>query len=328
MPGQDRRPPRTGVGPKRAGQRPARPVAKGSRPSRRPAPSKEPRPIEPGDLAEQRAAKAGLGRVARRGASVVVTGRKSKADPDRGPRRAQTQERWVDEGPVRAAAATAVRRARSGPGRPARRPSPDLVAELASAASPRRAGRLAIRVAEARTALYDERFGDAAAVLGPIVREAPGSATARELYGLALYGAGRYRSAAEHLEAHRAFTGSVEELHVLADCYRALKRWALVEELWNELRESSPSAELVAEGRIVMAGSLADRGRLRDAIALLEAGPLNAKRSSDHHLRLWYALADLYERAGDVPRARALFTKVMRSDSGFPDVAERLAAMA
>jgi tetratricopeptide (TPR) repeat protein len=259
----------------------------------------------------------------------VVTGRKSKPDPDRGARPAQTQERWVDEGPVRSAAATAVSRGRtgSGPGRPARRPSPDLVAELASAASPRRAGRLAIRVAEARTALYDERFSDAAAVLGPIVREAPASATARELYGLSLYGAGRYRLAAEQLEAHRSFTGSVEELHVLADCYRALKRWALVEELWDELRRSSPSAELVVEGRIVMAGSLADRGRLRDAIALLEAGPLNAKRSSDHHLRLWYALADLYERAGDVPRARALFTKVMRSDSSFPDVAERLAAM-
>src|SRR5258706_10229067 len=114
MPGQDRRPPRTGAGQKRAsaGKRPARPVAKGARPPRRPARPKEPRPIDPGDLAEQRAAKAGLGRVARRGASVVVTGRKSKADPDRGPRPPQTQERWVDEGPVRAAAATAVGRAR------------------------------------------------------------------------------------------------------------------------------------------------------------------------------------------------------------------------
>ena len=33
--------------------------------------------------------------------------------------------------------------------------------------------------------------------------------------------------------------------------------------LWHELREASPSAELVAEGRIVFAGSLADRGELR-----------------------------------------------------------------
>ena len=37
--------------------------------------------------------------------------------------------------------------------------------------------------------------------------------------------------------------------------------WSAVEELWDELRQASPSAELVMEGRIVMAGSLADRGR-------------------------------------------------------------------
>ena len=55
-------------------------------------------------------------------------------------------------------------------------------------------------------------------------------------------------------------TGSTEQHPVLADCYRALRRYDEVEPLWQELREVSPSAELVAEGRIVYAGSLADRG--------------------------------------------------------------------
>ena len=54
------------------------------------------------------------------------------------------------------------------------------------------------------------------------------------------------------------------------DCARAQKKYAKVASLWEELAASSPSAALVSEGRIVMAGSLADRGRLRDAVAMLE----------------------------------------------------------
>ena len=39
----------------------------------------------------------------------------------------------------------------------------------------------------------------------------------------------------------------------------------------------------------------------------------------------WYALADLYERAGDVPRARELFRRDPADQPGFADVAQRLA---
>jgi hypothetical protein len=51
------------------------------------------------------------------------------------------------------------------------------------------------------------------------------------------------------------------------------------------------------------------------------------RRDQDHHVRLWYALADLYERAGDIPAARALFLRIRKHDAGFADVAERLAAL-
>ncbi|CAB4798885.1 unannotated protein [freshwater metagenome] len=47
-----------------------------------------------------------------------------------------------------------------------------------------------------------------------------------------------------------------------------------------------------------------------------------------HHLRLWYALADLEERAGNIPAARARFDRIRQHDAGFADVAERLAALA
>ncbi|MGH8987732.1 MAG: tetratricopeptide repeat protein, partial [Acidimicrobiales bacterium] len=58
------------------------------------------------------------------------------------------------------------------------------------------------------------------------------------------------------------------------------------------------------------------------------AGAARALRNpSDRHLRQWYALADLYERAGDLPRARELFQRVARADAGAYDVAERLDAL-
>ena len=99
---------------------------------------------------------------------------------------------------------------------------------------------------------------------------------------------------------------------MLADCYRALGRHAKVAELWEELRAASPSAALVAEGRIVAAGSLADQGRLEDAIRLLSAAKMPTKRPKEHHLRVTYALADLL-RAG---RRRAARPPALRPGGG------------
>ena len=114
---------------------------------------------------------------------------------------------------------------------------------------------------------------------------------------------------------------------MLADCYRALGRYDAVEALWHELREASPSAELVAEGRIVYAGSLADRGLVREAIAEIEPAVRKVRSPQEHHLRLLYVLADLYERAGDQPRARSLFDRVVAADPGFADAAARRRAL-
>ncbi len=47
----------------------------------------------------------------------------------------------------------------------------------------------------------------------------------------------------------------------------------------------------------------------------------------EHHLRLWYALADLEERGGNLPRARTLFERISRTDPGFADVMERLVSL-
>ena len=166
-----------------------------------------------------------------------------------------------------------------------------------------------------------------AACCGPWPSRRPGASSVRELYGLTLYRLGRWAQAARELEAFRTQTGSTEQHPVLADSYRALGRYADVEELWDELRAASPSAELVAEGRIVAAGALADQGRLEDAIELLAAGTKPTKKARLHHLRMAYALADLYERAGDLPRARELFGLVATTDPDFVDVQARLRAL-
>jgi len=198
------------------------------------------------------------------------------------------------------------------------------VESLASHVGASRAATLEPRVRRAAEAFDGERYTEARRILRPIATEAPAAATVRELLGLVHYRLGKWKEAIAELEAFRELTGSTEQHPVLADCYRALRRWTQVDELWDELREASPSAELVAEGRIVTAGALADQGRLRDAIRLLEKGWRVPKRPATHHLRRAYALADLYERASDVPRARGLFAWIAQVAPDFADVDQRL----
>jgi tetratricopeptide (TPR) repeat protein len=172
-----------------------------------------------------------------------------------------------------------------------------------------------------------DRDRRAASILREIRDALPDASSVRELLGLTQYHLGNYRAAAKELEAFAELTGSVEQHPVLMDCARAQHRWSRVEQLWQELAEASPSAALVTEGRIVAAGALADQGRLPEAIDLLARKAGSVKRPRDHHLRLWYALADLEERAGDHARARALFTRIADHDADFADVRARRAAL-
>jgi tetratricopeptide (TPR) repeat protein len=204
----------------------------------------------------------------------------------------------------------------------------DVVAEVASAAAnPRRAPMLQKRLADAARHLQHGREQEAVGILRALAQEVPEAASVRELYGQALYGLGRYKQAAAELEAFIELTHGTEQHPMLADCYRALGRHKKVHELWAELRESSPSPDIVAEGRIVTAGSLADQGKLSDAVKLLEAAPPVRGRVAERHMRTWYALADLYERSGELSKGRALFTRVVQHDSDFADAADRLHAL-
>ena len=323
---RDRRPkrPSKGGGPK--ARRASAPDPTGRRakpPERAPAPKRGPKQ---------------WGSVARKGAGTLGEDQETASRIWRDAvKRARTADRpppagGVDEGEVwireDAEPAQPKKRAVRPPADGRRRKvAPDVAGELAAVTGPRRAVRLEQRLADAARAFERERYPEARRILQPLAKEAPGAASVRELYGLTLYNLGKWSESARELEAYRSLSGSPAQHPVLADAYRALRRYKKVDELWEELREASPSAELVAEGRIVAAGSLADRGDLRKAIALLERGRLDVKRPRGHHLRMMYALADLYERVGDVPRARDLFRRVLRHDRDFFDVADRVKSL-
>lgn len=211
-----------------------------------------------------------------------------------------------------------------------RRPAPGQPRELAASAPPAtgpRPPRLADALRKASRAIERGYEQEALRMLRPLKDRHPTDPDVRELLGTALYRLERWAPARKELEAFVELTGSATQHPLLMDAARALGRHTVVERLWEELRAASPAADVMTEGRIVAAGSLADQGRIPEAIRLLERGPVSPKRIAEHHLRLWYALADLHERAGDIPGARFLFRKVSARDPAFVDVAERLAAL-
>jgi tetratricopeptide (TPR) repeat protein len=209
---------------------------------------------------------------------------------------------------------------------------PELAAAIRNAADTATTHHREVLVerAEAAQAAYERgRYLDALRAIKPVAEEAPSIVGVRELAGLAAYRSGRWREAVRHLEVVGELGDAVDYLPVLMDCQRALHKPKKVAELWSELRQRSPEPDVLAEGRIVAAAALADAGDLNGAIAMLAtAGAAKALRNpSDRHIRQWYLLGDLYERAGDVPRAREYFERVQHADAGAYDVTSRLASL-
>lgn len=193
--------------------------------------------------------------------------------------------------------------------------------------SPSQRKRTHTRVTDAASAFAAERFEDARSLLKPIAAQQAHIGEIRELYGLTLYRLGRWAEAIGELEAASLITGSSDQHPVRADAHRALGQHEAVDRLWDELRHDHPDPAVITEGRIVVAGSLADRGELASAVRLLEQGPVRTKVPKEHHLRLWYSLADLYERIGDTQRARRGFERISSIDDGFGDVTARLRSL-
>ena len=179
------------------------------------------------------------------------------------------------------------------------------------------------RAAEA----YDRKRYEEALRLGRTVAAAtPGVAAVRELTGLAAYRAERWAMAKIHLRAYFTISEDPEHLPLVMDADRANHRYRAVEKTFEEVLASEPTAEVLAEARIVMAETWADQQHYEEAIDLLiKAGAAkNLRNPSYRHVRLWYALADVYDRAGDTSSARELFARIVLAEPDAYDAADRL----
>jgi tetratricopeptide (TPR) repeat protein len=239
------------------------------------------------------------------------------------------EEQLVDLGPVRVRpkrgsdASSKTERVE----RPAKDLDPALQKAVARCVGERRAAAVGAKLARALECYDAERWGEARRLVAPLITDVRSIPEVNVLAGRLAYRLGRWDEAAEFLEAGRGDDRSdATNLPVLIDCYRALRRYERVEQLWEELRLLSPSPDILAEGRVSTAMSYADRGELMTAIRIMTHGTVPA-RPLPHHLLEWYVLGDLHDRAGDTVTAQRLFQRVAAVDPAYFDVSERLAEL-
>ncbi len=282
----------------------------------------------------------GWGGVARRGAEQVglsneEAGHKGDVQfgaPLEGPAQ---QDVWVRTDPGATKAASSGERPQLVTKRPGGRDRPlpaDVAGEIRKAADSATAHRREVLVSYMTDAMQSyerHRYGEAIASLRPLLDEVPNVAAVREIAGLANYRGGRWRDAAKHLDVYFTLTGDPQYLPAEMDCQRALAHPRSVKKLYERLRDLSPEPDVLAEARIVYAGALGDRGELTEAIAVLvgEGGAKVLRNPSGRHVRQWYALADLYDRAGDLPAAREWFARIYLAEPDAYDVRDRLEAL-
>ncbi|MCL4449522.1 MAG: hypothetical protein M1483_07210 [Actinobacteria bacterium] len=159
-----------------------------------------------------------------------------------------------------------------------------------------------------------------------MTKEAPRSSLVCELYGLTLYRMGEWQEAIRVLERFERLTGSVDQYPVVADCWRASGDYQKVEEIWEVCRKVSEK-EAMAECRIVVAAARADQGDMKGALSLMVPVCREIKHPSVYHLRQWYTLADLYERAGSIIQAKRWFLAVAKHDPELGCAQQRLNAL-
>ncbi|MHB8189863.1 MAG: tetratricopeptide repeat protein [Ferrimicrobium sp.] len=182
----------------------------------------------------------------------------------------------------------------------------------------------------AATEAYErDRFDEALRSLKRLDQLEPDVPVVIELLGLTYYRLDRFDVALRMLRKYVKITDDLSQAPVLMDCARALGDDIEVERWWRQLRDASPSKEIVTEGRLVYASFLADQGRIPEAIPLLErALSREVATSKLPAIRQRYLLAQLYERSGNIAGARQLYTQLIKEDATLYDVAERLAGLA
>ena len=240
-------------------------------------------------------------------------------------------EQWIDEGSVMPA--RAQKRARtdvkvSRGGTKAVKAMSPVVSEFEKSFGSTGSAKYLRRYEVALQAFEEHRYTEARIILTPLARECSDVGAVRELHALCLYREESWHKAIIEFEAVIEMDSTNIFNHaVLADCHRAVGEHDRVDELWTALRAASPNPELLAEGRIVYAGSLAERGHIEDAILVMTKVAAAPKKVREYHMREWYVLANLLDKSGDVVKARKVFEQIAAVDVAFADVAERLSTL-
>jgi tetratricopeptide (TPR) repeat protein len=206
-------------------------------------------------------------------------------------------------------------------------PSRAVVNELRATAPPGKADRAGQSFARAVDLLERGRPAAAIAPAEEAKRLAPRSGAVRELLGLALYRAERYRDALRELQAYRRVTGRADQNHLIADSHRALGSPEKAVEAAREALRAPIPEEARAEAAIVGAAALADLGRFAEALGLLRGVASRGPKVRAFDLRVWYVTGDVLERAGRPAEAKDEFRRVLRHEPGAFDAAERLARL-
>ena len=152
----------------------------------------------------------------------------------------------------------------------------------------------------ARELLERGREGAAAEAAEEAKRLAPRSGAVRELLGLALYGAGRYRDSLREIQAYRRMTGRLDQNHLAADSYRAIGAPEKAVPLAREAIAARLPVDVRAEAAIVGAAALADLARYDEALGLLRRFPVQSDVGRPSDLRIWYMTGDVLDFAGEV----------------------------
>lgn len=200
------------------------------------------------------------------------------------------------------------------------------MAEVKSVAGPK-AARVVPLLERAVEALARDDYHEALRVAEEARRMAPRSYSAREVLGLALYGAGRFQDALRELQTFRRLSGRPDQNHLLADCHRAVGAPQKAIPLVQEALDSAIPEEARAEAAVVGAAALADLGRYEEAMALLRRFDRRGGGARPHDLRVWYVMADVLEKAGRRSEAADRFKRILEHDPDAYDVAERLSAL-
>ncbi|MGQ0678524.1 MAG: hypothetical protein ACT4OM_02505 [Actinomycetota bacterium] len=179
-------------------------------------------------------------------------------------------------------------------------------------------------ISQALESFGEQNFERTAALAAQAKLLAPRSICTIELLGLALYYLGRWKDALRELLTYRRLTASLEQNHLIADCYRALQRPDRALEVCSEVRREATELQVWTEIMLVAAGALSDQGDLPGALAMLRRADQGAATVEEHHLRLWYFTADLLQRSERRREAAALWQRIAAEDPDFFDVQDRL----